>query len=99
MSCFTFKGDNATLEVYINSLDIGEKEYLVNIEDFTTPDILVSYKISADGETSDCCVKINEVLSKGNVTITSIGEEMISGSLDVVNYDGSSMKGSFSFAK
>lgn len=97
-SCFTFNGDNAKLEVYINSFDLKEKEYLVNVDDNTAPDILVSYKISADGETSDCCGKV-EKESIGSMTITSITADMISGKIDVDNYDGSSMKGSFSFAK
>jgi hypothetical protein len=98
-SCLTFKGDNGELKVYISSLNLKEQEYLVNVDDLSSPDILNSYTINSNGETSNCCGKINEVVSKGNITITSIGEEMISGSIDVVNYDGSTMKGSFSFAK
>lgn len=98
MSCFTFKGDNAKLEVYINSLDIKEQAYLVNVEDITTPDILISYKLSANGKTSDCCGKI-EKESVGSIIITSISADMISGKINVDNYDGSSMNGSFSIAK
>ncbi len=98
MSCFTFKGDNAKLEVYINSLEIKEQEYPVNVEDMSTPNILVSYKISANGETSDCCGKVDKE-SLGGLNITSITSDMISGEIEVENYDGSSIKGSFSIAK
>ena len=98
MSCFTFKGDNAKLEVYINSFDLKEQAYLVNVDDITAPNILASYKISADGKTSDCCGKV-EKESTGSMTITTINADIISGNIDVVNYDGSSIKGSFSFAK
>jgi len=80
------------------SFDIKEQEYLVNVEDITTPEILVSYKITSDGETSDCCGRI-EKESVGSILITSISADMISGKINVDNYDGSSMKGSFSIAK
>jgi len=98
MSCLTFKGDNAKLDVYISSLDLKEQEYLINVEDITSPNILNSYVINADGEISNCCGKIEEK-SLGSITIISITDDMISGKIDVVNYDGSSIKGSFSFAK
>jgi hypothetical protein len=98
MSCFTFKGDNAKLEVYISYLDLKEQEYLVNVEDLSSPNILNSYIINADGETSNCCGKV-EKSSIGSITITSITSEMISGKIAVDNYDGSSMSGSFSIEK
>lgn len=98
MSCFTFKGDNAKLEVYISSLDLKEQEYPVNVEDLSSPNILNSYIISADGETSNCCGKV-EKESVGSITITSITSDMVSGKIDVDNYDGSTMKGSFSITK
>jgi hypothetical protein len=98
MSCFTFKGENARLEVYINSLDLKEQEYPVNVEDMSTPNILVSYKISSNGETSDCCGKVDKE-STGGLIITSITSNMISGEIEVDNYDGSSIKGSFSIVK
>lgn len=95
LNCFSFKGDNATLDIYLNSFDLVEKEYPINVEDMSSPDILVSYKISSNGETSDCCGKV-EKESKGGMTITSITDEVISGTIDVDNYDGSAIKGSFS---
>lgn len=78
LNCFSFKGDNATLDIYLNSFDLVEKEYPINVEDMSSPDILVSYKISSNGETSDCCGKV-EKESKGGMTITSITDEVISG--------------------
>lgn len=97
-SCFTFKGDNAKLEVYISSLALKEQEYLIDLDDLQGPNILAFYQISVDGETSNCCGKI-EKESVGSITVTSITADMISGSIDVDNYDGSTIKGSFNIAK
>lgn len=98
-SCFVFEGDNGKLEVYISSTDLKTQEYLVNVEDLNAANALASYTIKSDEKSSYCCGKMNEIKSIGSITITAINDGMISGNIDVDNYDGSTIKGSFSILK
>jgi len=91
----TFEGDNGEIDIFISSAELKAKEYGMDLEDLDAVDVLASYTIKSDGEKSYCCGKSGEDVSSGSITITSIGNGVVSGEIDAKSYDGSSIVGSF----
>lgn len=94
----TLEGNGSSFEPYlkvgIDDLKPGTYEVATPKEDATNK--LASYTLKTDGESNYCCGIMNDVPSKGSLTITEMGGGVMNGEFNITNYDGTHVHGTFS---